>query len=488
MTYKNDPMTSLKFILSSLLLISCLGLSAVDVSITTLTFKQDGPYLEIYSRVIGNSVQFVPAKLGSSDYKANIEFLVVLKRQDELIAADKFIMASPLLKNPSDFWDLRRYPMEPGNYQLELSYVDKNNISDTLNYKENIIIDEESEGVTGSDLLLMSDISSEKEEYAFQKAGFSFEPPAYNMFGSKDEMLIFYTELYNIPQDLETYYYSYVIRDNTSGEYMTKPGFKKLKTDNTQQIMENFSIADLASGNYELEFEVKDKQMTSHYKAVSHFAVHHPLVDYRSTITKDETYETSFVQILSEGEVNYGLKAIFPRVTGDHSGLLAELIWDDDVEAKRYFLYNFWSQFSKENSSDIYNKYMSVAKAVDKRFYNNVGHGFETDRGYIFLKYGQPNDIVSVEDEPSAPPYEIWIYNELQETKQTNVKFLFYNPTIVTNDYVLLHSTCRGEINNPQWEVKLYQDDRNAQIGNSIEATQVQDGFNRNARRYFTDF
>ena len=367
-------MTSLKFILSSLLLISCLGLSAVDVSITTLTFKQGGPYLEIYSRVIGNSVQFVPAKLGSSDLKANIEFLVVLKRQDELIAADKFIMASPLLKNPSDFWDLRRYPMEPGNYQLELSYVDKNNISDTLSYKENIIIDEESEGVTGSDLLLMSDISSEKEEYAFQKAGFSFEPPAYNMFGSKDEMLIFYTELYNIPQDLETYYYSYVIRDNTSGEYMTKPGFKKLKTDNTQQIMENFSIADLASGNYELEFEVKDKQMTSHYKAVSHFAVHHPLVDYRSTITKDETYETSFVQILSEGEVNYGLKAIFPRVTGDHSGLLAELIWDDDVEAKRYFLYNFWSQFSKENSSDIYNKYMSVAKAVDKRFYLSLIH------------------------------------------------------------------------------------------------------------------
>ncbi len=488
MTFKIDPMTSLKYVLTSLFIIYSVVLSAVDVSITTLTFRQEGPYLEIYSRVIGNSVQFVPVKLGSSALKANIEFLVVIKRQDELITADKFIMASPLLETPTDFWDLRRYSMEPGDYQLELSYVDKNNILDTLSYKENILIDEDSEEVIGSDLLLMSNISSEKDSFAFQKAGFSFEPPAYNMFGSKDETLIFYAEVYNIPQDQETYYYSYVIKNNESGKYVTKPGFKKLKTEVSQQIMENFSIADLASGNYELEFEVKDRQMTSHYKSVSHFAVHHPLVDYRATISKDETYETSFVQILSEGEVNYGLKAIFPRVTGDHSGLLAELIWDEDIEAKRYFLYNFWSQFSKENSSDIYNRYMEVAKAVDKRFYNNVGHGFETDRGYIFLKYGQPNDIVSVEDEPSAPPYEIWIYNELQETKQTNVKFLFYNPSIVSNDYVLLHSTCRGEINNPQWEVKLYQDDRNAQIGNSLEATEVQDGFNRNARRYFTDF
>lgn len=481
-------MTSVKHILTLSFLLVSFVLSAINVSITTLSFNQEGPYLEIYSRVIGNSVQFVPAKIGSSVLKANIEFLLVLKQDKAVITADKFIMASPLLETPGDFWDLRRYSINPGEYNLELSYVDKNNISDTLVYKENLVIEGENENVYSSDLLLLSDISSEQDAYAFQKAGFSFEPLTYNMFDSKDETLIFYTELYNIPQDSASYYYSFVIKDNESGDFVTKPGFKKLGTAPDQQIMEDFSISDFKSGNYELEFEVKDKAMTSQYKSVSHFAVYHPLVDYRSTIKEDETYETSFVQILSEGEINYGLKAIFPRVTGDYSGLLAELIWTDDVEAKRYFLYNFWSQFSKDNASAVYNKYMEVAKAVDLKFYNSVGHGFESDRGYIFLKYGQPDDVVSVEDEPSAPPYEIWLYNFLEETKQPNVKFLFYNPSIVTNDYVLLHSTCRGEINNPQWEIKLYEDDRDAPIGHSIEATDVQDGFNRNARRYFSDF
>ena len=90
-------------------------------------------------------------------------------------------------------------------------------------------------------------------------------------------------------------------------------------------------------------------------------------------------------------------------------------------------------------------------------------------------------------DEPSAPPYEIWIYNFLVETNQTGVKFLFYNEELAPNEFRLLHSTCRGELQNPRWEVELYKSDRLAPIGNVVDANTVQDGFNRNARRYFSD-
>jgi hypothetical protein len=85
-----------------------------------------------------------------------------------------------------------------------------------------------------------------------------------------------------------------------------------------------------------------------------------------------------------------------------------------------------------------------------------LGYGFETDRGNIFMKYGAPNDVVSVEDEPSAPPYEIWIYYSFPVTAQFDVKFLFYSPELA-NSYNLLHSTCENEINNPAWEQILYK-------------------------------
>ena len=62
---------------------------------------------------------------------------------------------------------------------------------------------------------------------------------------------------------------------------------------------------------------------------------------------------------------------------------------------------------------------MEVAKAVDRLYKSGFGYGFETDRGNIFMKYGKPNDIVTVENDPSAPPYEMWVYNDFPKTKQT---------------------------------------------------------------------
>ena len=76
---------------------------------------------------------------------------------------------------------------------------------------------------------------------------------------------------------------------------------------------------------------------------------------------------------------------------------------------------------------------MKVAEKVDLYFKSGFGYGFETDRGYTYLKYGPPADIVTVEDEPSAPPYEIWVYYDFPMTSQSNVKFLFYNPIIVSS-------------------------------------------------------
>jgi hypothetical protein len=67
------------------------------------------------------------------------------------------------------------------------------------------------------------------------------------------------------------------------------------------------------------------------------------------------------------------------------------------------------------------------------------------------------------------------------------VRFLFYNPSLVTNDFQLLHSTCRGERFNPRWEVDLYSDDNLGQNNNYLDARTTEDNFNRNARRYFSD-
>jgi hypothetical protein len=132
--------------------------------------------------------------------------------------------------------------------------------------------------------------------------------------------------------------------------------------------------------------------------------------------------------------------------------------------------------------------HMEVAHAVDVKFRSGFRHGIETDRGFAYLKYGQPDDIEGREDEPSAPPYEIWIYYDFPFTKQKNVKFLFYNPSLAPGEFRLLHSTALGELNNPQWELELYRDAPDQVDGDAFDSTSMKDNFNRSAKRIMNDF
>ena len=93
---------------------------------------------------------------------------------------------------------------------------------------------------------------------------------------------------------------------------------------------------------------------------------------------------------------------------------------------------------------------------VNDNYGTTIEYGFETDRGRVRLTYGAPTDILESEREPGALPYEIWQYNRLDDG-QMNVKFVFYNPDLVTNNYVLIHSTANGEIKNEYWQRLVYE-------------------------------
>ena len=196
--------------------------------------------------------------------------------------------------------------------------------------------------------------------------------------------------------------------------------------------------------------------------------------------------EESFVQNIAPGQLRYDLKAIAPIVAMADVEVLNYVIENGSEKSKRFFLYRFWSEQNAQSTETAYQAYMEVARAVDNMYGSGFGYGFETDRGFIYMKYGRPDDIVSVEDEPSAPPYEIWFYNTFPATHQQNVRFIFYNPSLANNDYQLLHSTAIGELNNPRWEVDLYKSAPGDIDGaNYIDSKGVTEGYNRNARKFF---
>ncbi|NNE27519.1 MAG: GWxTD domain-containing protein [Saprospiraceae bacterium] len=457
------------------------NLYGINVSVSPCVFQgQQGQYLEVYTRIIGESVQFQIDSVNQDVLQASIEMLVIISQNEEIVNASKYQINSPESKDIIDFWDLKRYTVTPGKIDLKIQFVDMNRISDTLNFETSLEVAEKSV-FSHSNILFMAEINPNENVLAFNKNNFSFEPLCFNLASPEQNTLYIYTELYNTSalSDKPCFLKYHIEALDESVPFIPQPGYKRLKMEGNELLLLEFDIENMGSGNYILHCDLFDRDKVLLETYSSHFAVQHPIVDLKNNYEKDQMFETSFVQILDQDELDYGLKAIAPLIGNDLSETLNFVIGSDDLKAKKYFLYSFWLTMSKTNTRDMYKKYMDVAKAVDIQFANNVGHGFQTDRGFYFLKYGRPDDIVKVEEEPSAPPYEIWIYNYLPATQQTNVKFLFYNPSLAGNDYILLHSTCRGEINNPNWEFDLYRD----AFDNFDD-----DSFNKNARRYFNDF
>ncbi|MCW8824752.1 MAG: GWxTD domain-containing protein, partial [Ignavibacteriaceae bacterium] len=76
--------------------------------------------------------------------------------------------------------------------------------------------------------------------------------------------------------------------------------------------------------------------------------------------------------------------------------------------------------------------------------------GWKTDRGRVFLVYGEPSEIDRHPNETDTRPYVIWIY----ESIEGGVLFVFGDLTGFS-DYQLLHSTKRGELRDDSWRRRI---------------------------------
>ena len=108
------------------------------------------------------------------------------------------------------------------------------------------------------------------------------------------------------------------------------------------------------------------------------------------------------------------------------------------------------------------------------RFSTPSRQGYKTDRGRVYLEYGRPYDRLASVNEPGAYPYEIWFYTTIPN-KQTNIGFAFYEPSLVSNDYVLLHSNARGELRDPRWKIRIYENVASPQEIFNFDNTEVAD-------------
>lgn len=487
----NTHMRIFFWVIASLVFVGVGRLQALDASVSHHLYYSPGqPYVEVGFFFWGRSLTRLPQP--DSTFVSAVEVVITFSNGDRIVQFDKFTLNSPQSRAALNFRDLKRYALPNGAYVMEILMTDANQPENKLIHKSALDVAFATDRVQQSDICLLASVEKAAAEGPFTKNGLDLDLLPYNFYGRTATMLALYHEIYQADKLIgEPFAVSFVIeRLNGAQTEVVRTMHKRQEATAVVPVVQLMDITDLPSGNYRLTIEVKDRNRQLLSSKKTDFQRSNPQFDlqvlYRQV--NDEQMGGSFVSNMDAAELKYSLLAIQPLLPQRDVEVVNLMLRYDSLRAQKIYLLSFWSKENAVNPKAAYDKYMEVARAVDQQFDSGFRYGFETDRGYVYLKYGRPNDIVRQENEPSAPPYEIWSYDEVKQTNQNNVRFVFYNPSLAADDYILLHSDVIGERNNPQWQLQLYRAAPSEHSRDFIQGTDVMDNMGRRARQNFLDW
>lgn len=489
------PFFSISLRSSAIAFLLCLAATvrALDAGYSYAVYHNgETPYVEINIEVAAASIFF--QKVDSMNMQGAVEVLMLFKQGDRVANYEKFQLNSPLLAAPANLLDVKRFGINNGQYQVEMTFIDVNKRENKREISFPLTVEINGKPYM-SELQLLRSFKPDESANPFTKNGYYLEPLPFRYYNRNAERIAFYAELYHTDKfATEPFLVRYFIEELAGNGFtrLAAVGSQRKKPGPMDAVLAQMAIGDLASGSYRLNVEIRDdKNAIICQRSVEFQRSNPPAEPFVAGKITEEELSKQFVEKLTEEELVYALRAIGPVVGNERSEALRNILTARDPKQMRFFLFNHFVGVNNLEPEAAYLKYLEVAKAIDKKFNSGFGYGFETDRGHTFMRYGKPDDMIAVNDDPSAPPYEIWVYYNFPVTKQTNVKFLFYNQSLSPGDYQLLHSTARNERQNPRWEVDLYSRSPNeidvSNGGNYHDSTQMVRNNGRNARSLFND-
>jgi len=426
---------------------------------------QDKPYLEVYVSLVGNSLTQLKNK--NSKLQGEVEVTMLVKEKDKIIDFKKQNYLSPeavdSTKGFQNFLVLQRFSLPNGAYNFEIEILDKNNFKDTLKYTQPIEINYSESSVAISDIELIEHYSVTKEQNILSKSGYDLIPNISNFYPKSVNKFVFYCEIYNTEKLLgkgEQFVVDYFLEHSEDNRRLaTYGGFTKENCAPANVVFNQITITDLTTGNYNLVMQVRSKtnQLITQKKLFfqrSNTVAEVTTLDNLETVNIENSFvsRSPFTNIDSINDLINSLRPISSRL----EQIFAEnQMKEKDIKMKQKFFLNFWQKRNYNNPEKAWNDYYKNVRKVNKEYGTSIRKGYETDRGRVYLQYGEPSTIVKRSTDPAAYPYEIWHYYHIKNFN--NRKFLFYNPDVVTNDFVLLHSDLFGETYNRRWQIVLYQ-------------------------------
>lgn len=442
-----------------------------------------GPYIETYLSVVGSSVVWVKGTDGW--FQGKIEITMVFKEGDKIVTFDKYELLSPKITDTTErffnFLDQQRFALPNGSYDYEIKIRDMNSGSPAFNATQPIDLTFNPDEVSISGIQLVESFKKTDEPNILTKSGYDLVPYVYNYIPEEIKLLSFYAEIYNTDKVLgkdQKYLLTYYIESFETKRRMEKfVSFKRENSNPVGVLFANYNIAELPSGSYNLVIEVRnrDNELLTSNKLFFQRSNPEFKVDY--SYFSGLSVESSFVaQITSRDTLMEYISHLYPISTDMENKFVRHQILETNADLammQRYFL-NFWLERDELNPENAWMHYLSAVQLVNEQFGSPGSKGkkgYQTDMGYVFLKYGPPNTITDRPFDASSSgmtinsggsegrdagsvPYQIWHYYSLDNLRDR--KFVFANVHLALFDYKLIHSNMPGEIQNENWQAELH--------------------------------
>jgi len=406
-------------------------------------------YLEVYYGFYPNLLTY---RLSDGVYHAGVKLRTRVWNKATQAVAQQVLLPLAITDTSSasyrfPFITQAGYMIPFGEYTLEVLAVDSLNSSRRDSISLPIKFQPYPETISLSDVELCSKVvASSKKDDAFSKNSLEVVPNPALVFGVATHPMLFnYVELYNLdPAATYTAKRQLVASDGKVVKESSQPRKYGMRNGIEASSM---NVTAVIPGKYAFRLLLLDESGRELGRSEKTVFVYNPHLQAPASGPAASPFQATQLAGLSDAELTKEFQQVQYLATSDETKMFAQLTSET---GKREFLANFWAQLElgRFDWAPIKRaEYLRRVAAVNQNFTVLGRDGWRTDRGRIYLLYGDPDQIDRFPGETESKPYQIWRYFSIER----GVEFVFIDRWGDSNFY-LVHSTKRGELQDDAWQ------------------------------------
>ncbi len=443
-----------------------------------------GNYVEFHLQFNGTTVNYAGKDGGLI---GEIAVSMEISNETGLVKSDAYRLNTPFMRDSlvEDFYDVKRFMLEPGVYVFTISLLDINSENEPLKASQKILVEDLSDAVSVSDLEIAEIATIGDPNSAFFKSGYDIIPRLSTFYPEQLNNIPVYFEVYNTKFLSDSVFgiKQTVTNAKTGEELSFLTSYSRHNVAEVVPVLKTVSLEKVRTGKYLLTYTVINRsQIELSSQSYEFERSNDEEIDWN---TAEIVLDPAFQKSISSDSVGYYLESLIPISRTPDVRNIIDVYKEKNEERARKYIQVFWTYTAPDNPYESWMKYKEQVQLVERLYSNNFQEGFETDRGRVYLQYGSPSNIIAREVSSSEYPYEIWQYDKIG--RFSNKRFIFYNPDLVNNTYRLLHSDMIGELKNPAWPREIAK--RNSTNGDVDDPNaDVQDQWGGNSRDHFRQY